>query len=183
MQFISSRPDVVRSINQRWLLNYWNKLRVGTTLPKWQAIEIEELAGILESLSFQDVVGPDEDSRFRVRFHGKRIADLYGRADCIGKFLDEILPPTYTTAAHSTYRQAVASKMPVYTVSDMRDRLGRIVHYERLLLPFATDGEQVVNRIVASLEAVSPEGAFEARALMQSPPQGASFAVCTTIQF
>jgi hypothetical protein len=181
MEFMSSRPDVVRSINQRWLLNYWNKLRVGNLLPKWQALEIEELAGTLESLSFQDVVGADEAARFRVRFHGKRIAELYGRTDCMGKFLDEILPPSYSNAAHATYHQAVASKLPIYTVADMRDRAGRIVHYERLLLPFADQGE-AVSRILASLETVSPEGAFETNGLMQSPPKPPAFALCTMIQ-
>src|SRR5262245_48891709 len=53
------------------------------------------------------------------------------------------------------YRHGVATRLPVYTVSDMRDRTGRIVHYERLLLPFATEGFEV-NRILASLETVSP---------------------------
>jgi hypothetical protein len=27
MNFVSSRPDVVRSSNQRWLLTYWERLR------------------------------------------------------------------------------------------------------------------------------------------------------------
>jgi hypothetical protein len=180
MEFISSRPDVVRSINQRWLLNYWNRLRSRTVLPKWQALEIEELAGILESLSFHDVVSADGATRFLIRFHGKRIGELYGR-HCMGKFLDEILPRNYSNAAHATYHQAVASKLPIYTIADMRDRSGRIVHYERLLLPFADEGE-VVSRILASLETVSPEGAFESSGLMQSPPKPPAFALCTMIQ-
>jgi hypothetical protein len=121
MEFISSRPDVVRSINQRWLLNYWNRLRAGAPLPKWQALEAEDLAASLESLSFQDVVGTDGSARFQIRFHGKRIAELYGRTNCVGKFLDEILPPSYGNAALATYRQAVSSRLPVYTIADMRD--------------------------------------------------------------
>jgi hypothetical protein len=181
MEFICSRPDVVRSINQRWLLNYWNRLRAGASLPKWQSLEAEELAASLESLSFQDVVGADDAARFQIRSHGKRIAELYGRTDCVGKFLDEILPPSYSGAAHSTYRQTVATKLPVYTIADMRDRSGCIVHYERLLLPFSDHGD-VVSRILASLETVSPEGAFESRDLMQAPPKPPAFALCTTIQ-
>src|SRR5262245_24291582 len=181
MEFINSRPDVVRSINQRWLLNYWNRLRAGATLTKWQSLEVEELAATLETLSFQDVIGAGDAARFQIRFHGKRIAELYGRTNCVGRFLDEILPPDYSNAAHATYRRAVSTKLPVYTIADVRDRSGRIVHYERLLLPFNVHGEEV-GRILASLETVSPEGAFETRDLMQSPPKPPAFALCTTIQ-
>jgi hypothetical protein len=181
MEFISSRPDIVRSINQRWLLNYWNRLRAGAVLPKWPGLEAEELAAGLDSLSFQEVVGTESAARFQILFHGERIAELYGRTNCVGKFLDEILPEPYSRVALSTYQQAVATKMPVYTIADMRDRAGRIVHFERLLLPFSDAGD-AVSRILASLETVSPEGAFESRDLMQSPPKPPAFALCTTIR-
>jgi len=39
-----------------------------------------------------------------------------------------------------------------------------------------------VDRILASLETVSPEGAFENRGLMNAPPRPPAFALCTTIQ-
>jgi hypothetical protein len=70
--------------------------------------------------------------------------------------------------------------MPVYTIADMRDQTGRIVHYERLLLPFGHDGI-AVDRILASLEVVSPEGAFENRDLMKAPPSPPAFGLCTLI--
>ena len=41
----------------------------------------------------------------------------------------------------------------------MRDPAGRIVHHERLLLPFSHGGAEV-DRILASIEAASPEGPF-----------------------
>ena len=78
-------------------------------------------------------------------------------------------------------RHVLASRLPVYTVADMRDPGGRIVHYERLLLPFGQNGIEV-DRILASLETVSPEGAFENRGLMNAPPRPPAFALCTTIQ-
>ena len=87
----------------------------------------------------------------------------------------------YREAALSSYRHVLASRLPVYTVADMRDPGGRIVHYERLLLPFGQNGIEV-DRILASLETVSPEGAFENRGLMNAPPRPHAFALCTTIQ-
>ncbi|HEY2756854.1 MAG TPA: hypothetical protein VGJ01_14095 [Pseudolabrys sp.] len=54
----------------------------------------------------------------------------------------------------------------------MNDRVGRLVHCERLLLPFGRDG-QTVDRILASVEFICPDGAFDDRDLMlaqQAPP-------------
>jgi hypothetical protein len=180
MHFISSRPDVVRSISQRRLLSYWDRLRGAIPLPMWEGFEAEELVAVAESVSFQDVIGSDDNARFLIRYHGKRIAEAYG-ALCQGKFLDEILPPQYREAALSTYHRVLATKLPVYTIVDTHDRDGRIVHYERLLLPFSHDGV-AIDRILASLETVSPEGAFDNRDVLKSPPKPTAFTLCTTIQ-
>jgi hypothetical protein len=181
MQFISSRPDVVRSSSQRALLRYWNALRGSENLPGWPGIDAAELAPLLKDLSQNDVVTDNGAVRFLIRFHGTRVAELYGRENCVGMYLDEILSAAYVNSALTTFRQVVASQLPVYTVADMRDPAGRIVHYERLLLPFSTDGKSV-DRILISLETVSPEGAFESRGLMKAPPRPPAFALCTTIK-
>ena len=57
---------------------------------------------------------------------------------------------------------------PVYTIHDVTDRNGRLVYYERLLLPYSLAG-QTVDNILASFEFVCPDGAFEPDALMKSP--------------
>ncbi|MEA2902635.1 MAG: hypothetical protein QOI12_22 [Alphaproteobacteria bacterium] len=181
MEFMSSRPDVVRSSNQRWLLNDWNRLRGSAPLPLWEDLQPARLADVSADLSCTDVVATDGRARLRIRFHGSRIAELYGRANCDGKFLDEVLPPAYVQPALVTYQQVLATRLPVYTVADMRDPAGRIVHYERLLLPFSDDGAGVT-QILASLETVSPEGDFENRNLMLAPARPPAFGLCTTIQ-
>ncbi len=76
----------------------------------------------------------------------------------------------------------LSTRGPVYTVSDMRDPAGRIVHHERLLLPFSHGGA-AVDRILASIEAASPEGPFEMRDLMKSPIRPPVIALCATIQY
>jgi hypothetical protein len=180
MNFTSSRPDVVRSSSQRSLLSYWDRLRGANAVPIWEGFNAEELAAVAESLSFQDVVGTDGRARFLIRFHGKRIAEAYG-SFCQGRFLDEILPPRFRDAALATYQRVLTTKLPVYTIADTNDRDGRIVHYERLLLPFSHDGV-AIDRILASLETVSPEGEFDNRDVLKSPLKAPAFALCTTIQ-
>jgi hypothetical protein len=179
MQFVESRPGVIRSINQRALLNYWNRVRTGKTIPVWQGLEAEELAHMAENLSFSDVVASTTGVRFLIRQHGTRIAETYG-SNCRGKFLDEILPPAILEPALATYRHLLVSRQPVYTVVDTNDRNGRPVYYERLLLPFGRDNE-TVDRVLTSLETLSPDGAFENRNLMKLPALTAQFTVCATI--
>jgi len=180
MQFMRSRPDVVRSVSQRWLLSYWDRLRDKRLLPRWQGFEAEELAAMAESLSFLDVIGSDGNARFLIRYHGKKISEAYGSV-CQGRFLDEILPPQYREAALATYHRALVTNLPVYTIADMRDRFERIVHYERLLLPFSRDGA-AIDRILASLETMSPEGAFDHHDILTPAAKPPAFALCTTIE-
>jgi hypothetical protein len=117
-----------------------------------------------------------------MRFHGPRLAVMLGSIEGEGKFIDDFLPPSYLGSAVATYREVVRTRRPVYTVADMRDPTGRIVHHERLLLPFSTDGTRV-DRILASIEPRSPEGPLELRDLMKSPARGPVIALCATIQY
>ena len=179
MEFTSARPDIVQAINQRWLLKFWNDTRDGRTLPVWQQLDGRELAAMAENLSFTDVVRGNGEQRYLIRYHGKRIGEAYG-SDCHGRHLDEIIPESYRDAALATYHQVVDGRRPVYTSFNTVDRAGRVVHFERLLLPFGSDGKSV-DRILASLETVCPDGAFDNRNLMVARRTPSSFSVCAVI--
>jgi hypothetical protein len=182
MDFMNSPPDIVRSEHQLCLLHHWHGWRGQALLPVWPGVNAVETIVPFDSLSCTKVVGQDGSARFQIEAHGWRLAEAYGRDSCVGKFLDEVIPEAFRDTALSTYRHLLSCKLPVYTVSDMRDPAGRIVHYERLLLPFGDGGPEVL-RILASLETVSPEGDFENRNLMASPGRPPTFALCATIQY
>ena len=63
----------------------------------------------------------------------------------------------------------------------MTDRNGRLVHYERLLLPFAADG-RTVDRILASFELVCEDGAFDGHELMTSQTAAPALRLSATIE-
>jgi hypothetical protein len=182
VEYVVSPPDIVRSINQLWLLKHWIRARGASRLPTPESLTAEALADISANLLFTDVVNGSA-ARFLIRFSGPRVMEYFG-ASCAaggqGRFLDEVLPAAYRDAALATFHEAVAAREPVYTVADMRDRAGRIVHFERLLLPFGRDGT-AVDRIVASIEAVSPEGVFDGQHLMTGASLPPAFAFCTII--
>ncbi len=169
MQFAVARPDIVQAINQRWLLKFWERHLGDHRVPQWQAVEAADLTRVSAGLSFLDVFPGDGGLRFQIRFHGPTIATVYGAPDCRGKFLHESRPEPERTQKLAPYRKAVESGRPVYTVHDVTDRNGKLVQYERLLLPFSRDGE-TVDRILASFEFICEDGAFEGRDLMTSSP-------------
>jgi hypothetical protein len=178
MQFFDSQADVIRSVQHRWLLKCWTQLCDGRALPFMHRLELNDIARMVDQMIFFDVVANGAGPRFRIRFQGARITQAYG-ADCAGKFLDQTQPPNTREATLATYCHAVRVRRPIYTISDTCDAGGRVVHYERLLLPFTQDGE-AVSRIVSTLETVSPDGGFQQRSLMVAPPAH-RYSVCATI--
>jgi hypothetical protein len=172
MQFSGARPDIIRAINQRWLLKFWQRHLGAHRVPQWRAVEADDLMRMADNLSFLDVIGGKSGLRFQIRFHGVTVGRVYGLPDCRGVFLHESKPEPARSQALAPYRQAVESGRPVYLIHDVADRAGRLVHSERLLLPFSHDG-QSIDRILASFEFVCPDGAFDNHGLMDvqtAPP-------------
>jgi hypothetical protein len=166
-EFSVARPDVVRAINQLWLLKTWNRERGAHRVPLWQAVIAEDLSRVAAQLSILQVSGGDGAARFQIQFHGTAIAQAYGSPDCTGKYLDEVVPAAGQDKHLAPYHRALDSGHPVYTIHDVTDRDGRLVHYERLLLPYGREGE-TVDHILAAFEFISPDGAFDHQSLMKS---------------
>jgi len=166
MHFATARPDAVRAINQRWLLKFWTRHLDGARVPRWQTVKADDLASMVDQLSFLDVIR-SEPPRFLVRFHGRAVGLIYGLPDCRGRHLDEITPAASRDKALAPYAQTAKDGMPVYTIQDITDGAGRLIHFERLLLPFARDGE-TVDRILAAFEFVCADGDFDDKALLSA---------------
>ena len=167
MQFDNARPDIVRAVNQRWLLKFWTQNLVGRRVPQWQNLDVARLSGFQENLSFLDVMrDADGGMRFLIRFHGETIRRAYGSADGRGRYLDEILTSGVCPTGIAPYEKAARDGMPVYTIMQVSDRQGRPVNAERLLLPFGRDGE-TADRLLATFEFICDDGAFDSDALLQ----------------
>jgi hypothetical protein len=179
MQFEHRRPDVVRAISQRALLAWWGRLHVDARAPSYDEARSEYLAAQGPTLMHCDVVREGDRLRFRMRFIGAQLAKAYGGA-WLGRFLDEVLPATLSEASHAAYGKAVALGLPVYSILETVDRGGRSVHYERLILPFCSEGE-AVDRVVTSVEMLSDDGAFDDRKIMVRKPAAPTYIVNAVI--
>ena len=137
----------------------------------------------LDNLAWTEVVGADGDARFRIAFHGSQLAEAFG-TDRLRRQVPRRLPAAALSAA------------PRSRPTGRSEQQGAGLHRLRHARPGGPDrpsrapaaavqpsAAPQTERILASIEAVSPEGPFELRDLMKSPIRPPVIALCTTIQY
>jgi hypothetical protein len=167
--------DIVKSVQQRWLLACWSRARGVAPLALSSEFDLDKIADCRDDLSIIDVGPEDGFHRFRIFDHGKNVGAMFA-GQCAGKPLVETLPEAARERTLETYEHAVRSRMPVYTVSRVTDAGELPVLYERLLLPLGDSQGRVV-RILALLETISTEGMIDRQGLMTGPQPGNRYVV------
>jgi hypothetical protein len=165
LEFESAQPSVVKSIKQRDLLNTWLRLYArDQSLPRMDEYQPERLEDELPDLVFFTVDANEQPPRLKIDSDGTRMSSAYGNTGK-GRYLDEYLGARLGPIVMPIYYECIARRLPAYTISNIDDTYGRIVAYERLLLPFSDGGN--VTHIIASLKTISEDGGFEIRNLMR----------------
>jgi hypothetical protein len=165
LEFESARPSVVKSIKQRDLLNTWLRLYArAQSMPRMAEYQPERIEDELPDLVFYKVDTSSNPPRLTIQSDGTRISNAYGHTGK-GKLLDEYLGARIASIVMPVYYECIARKLPVYTIATIDDIYGRLVAYERLLMPFSDGGE--VTHILASLKTISEDGGFEIKNLMR----------------
>jgi hypothetical protein len=164
VEFESANPSVVKSIKQRDLLNTWLRLYARQQqMPRIEEYQPSRLADELPDLVYY-TVDSATPPRLMIQSDGTRMSSAYGHTGK-GRYLDEYLGARLVPVVMPVYYQCVERALPVYTISNIDDLYGRIVAYERLLMPFSEAGS--VTHIIASLKTISEDGGFEIRNLMR----------------
>jgi hypothetical protein len=165
VEFKSANPTIVKSIKQRDLLNTWLRLYARERLmPRIEEYQPERLADELPDLVYYTVDTAQAPPRLLIDSDGTRMASAYGYSGK-GRYLDDYLGPRLVPIVMPVYYECVRRALPVYTISNVDDTYGRIVAYERLLMPFSQAGN--VTHVIASLKTISEDGGFEIRNLMR----------------
>ena len=165
MEFESANPTIVKSIKQRDLLNTWLRLYAREQLmPRVEEYQPERFADELPDLVFYTVDTAQAPPRLLIESDGTRMSSAYGHTGK-GRYLDDYLGPRLVPVVMPVYYECVRRALPVYTISSIDDIYGRIVAYERLLMPFSQGGH--VTHVIASLKTISEDGGFEIRNLMR----------------
>ena len=165
MEFESANPTIVKSIKQRDLLNTWLRLYAREQLmPRIEEYQPERFADELPDLVFYTVDTAQAPPRLLIESDGTRMSSAYGYTGK-GRYLDDYLGPRLVPVVMPVYYECLRRALPVYTISNIDDTYGRIVAYERLLMPFSQGGN--VTHVIASLKTISEDGGFEIRNLMR----------------
>lgn len=166
MDFESANPTVVKSIKQRDLLNTWLRLYARNQKPPALAeYQPERMEEELPDLVFFTIEATQEPPRITIDSDGTRMASAYGHTGK-GRRLEEYLGPRLAPLVMPVYYECIRRRLPAYTIAHIDDVYGRIVAYERLLLPFS-GREGAVTHIIGSLKTISEDGGFEIRNLMR----------------
>lgn len=164
MDFESANPTVVKSIKQRDLLNTWLRLYASAQrLPRIEEFQPARIEDELPDLAFL-TVEKGEPPRLIIDSDGTRMSIAYGHSGK-GRYLDEYLGARLAPLVMPIYHQCLERALPIFTIANVDDSCGRVVAYERLLLPFSED--HGVTHIIASLKTISEDGSFEIRNLMR----------------
>jgi hypothetical protein len=165
IDFDSANPSVIKSIRQRELLNVWLRLYGGDRcLPRVAHYQPSRLAEELPDLVNYTVAAGTERPILTIQSKGTRISAAYGHVGK-GRQLDEYLGARLAPVVMPVYHECIGRALPVYTISHIDDIYGRIVAYERLLMPFSDGG--AVTHVIASLKTISEDGGFEIRNLLR----------------
>ena len=165
MKFESANPSVVKSIKQRDLLNTWLRLYAREQLlPRIEEYQPARLADELSDLVYYTVDTSQQPPRLTIQSEGTRMSSAYGHTGK-GRYLDEYLGARLAPFVMPIYHECVARGLPIYTIANIDDIYGRIVAYERLLLPFSDASD--VTHVIASLKTICEDGGFEIKNLMR----------------
>jgi hypothetical protein len=165
LEFESTNPTIVKSIKQRDLLNTWLRLYARAhLLPRIEEYQPERLADELPDLVYYTVDAAHLPPRLLIQSDGTRMSAAYGHTGK-GRYLDEYLGVRLASVVMPVYHECLKRALPVYTISNIDDIYGRLVAYERLLLPFSDGGN--VTHVIASLKTICEDGGFEIRNLMR----------------
>ena len=138
MEFESANPSVVKSIKQRDLLNTWLRLYArAQVVPRIDEYQPARLDDELPDLVFYTVDSTRQPPQLTIQSDGTRMSSAYGHTGK-GRYLDEYIGARLAPVVMPVYYKCIGCSLPIYTIANIDDIYGRIVAYERLLLPSRT---------------------------------------------
>jgi len=172
-------PSIVRSIKQRDLLNNWLRLFArAQRVPRIDDYHPDRIEDEKPDLVYFDVIYEDEKPRFKLTYHGHRLAAAFG-IQGEGLWVEEVIGPLFAPTTMPIYRASVAHQRPMYSIFVLVDPDGHEVAYERLLLPFCTSDK--IDRMIGSCKMISSDNRFQQRDVLRANAGGRGYVVVAII--
>jgi hypothetical protein len=124
----------------RRLYEYWSQRRGDRKWPSRADLDPVGMRFALGNVILAEVV-PGTPASYRIRLHGSTLTQRVGY-DLTGKLLDDMPVPEFRDMSRRSFDKVVKTGEPLHVVADrMIDN--RMQHYESVLMPLSSDGEQV----------------------------------------
>ncbi len=109
-------------------------------IPRIEEYQPARLADELPDLVYYTVETAQQPPRLMIQSDGTRMSSAYGHTGK-GRYLDDYVGAKLVPVVMPVYHECLRRGLPVYTIANIDDIYGRIVAYERLLLPFSDGGD------------------------------------------
>jgi hypothetical protein len=167
MQLRSADRSIVKAIRQRGLRTEWSRrhLDAGGQLPSLDSFcpaFFEEEKG---DMLMYEVADASAEPRLIISYDGQRLSQAYARVSK-GSVLQDVMGPRRAAVILPIYYACIQRRLPLYSICAATDVNGTQVDFERLLLPFGTNGR--VTDLIASLKTISVDGSFEQKQLLRT---------------
>jgi hypothetical protein len=163
MQFSAASIQSIKSISQRALTLYWNRLAGDRSFPSIAEFDPEPRLHDPNQLVVWAVEMAFGQRRFRALYQGPIVAEVF-HSSWAGRTMDEVVPAPLKSFSIDGANECAASGCAIYTVLATFDARGNRVDCERLLLPLGEGS--TVQQIVASLQLISIQGEFERKSIL-----------------
>jgi hypothetical protein len=163
MEFSPASIQSIKSISQRALAIYWNRLAGGRSFPSIAEFDPEPRLHDAKQLVLWAVEDAFGQRRFRALYQGTNVAEVFN-SSWAGRTMDEVVPMPLKAFSIRGANECAASGCAIYTVFGTLDAKGHRVDCERLLLPLGEGSK--VQQIVASLQLISVKGEFERKSVL-----------------
>ena len=167
MQLRSADRSIVKAIRQRGLLTEWSRrhLEAGGRLPSLDSFRPAFLEEEKGDMLMYEVADASAEPRLIISYDGQRLRQAYAKVSK-GSALQDVMGPRRAAVILPIYYACIQRRLPVYSICAATDVNGTQVDFERLLLPFGTNGR--VTDIIASLKTNSVDGSFEQKQLLRT---------------
>jgi hypothetical protein len=163
MQFSPASIQSIKSISQRALAIYWNRLAGRSSFPSIAEFDPEPRLHDPKQLVIWAIEHALGQRRFRALYQGTNVAEVFN-SSWAGRTMDEVVPVPLKSFSIDGANECAASGCAIYTVFATFDAKGHRVDCERLLLPLGEGS--TAQQIVASLQLISVKGEFERKSVL-----------------
>jgi hypothetical protein len=162
-QFSPASIQSIKSISQRALTLYWNRLSGCRSFPAIAEFDPEPRLHDPKQLVIWNIEDAFGERRFRALYQGRNVAEVFN-SSWAGRTMDEVVPEPLKRFSIDGANECAASGCAIYTILATFDANGRRVDCERLLLPLGEGS--TAQQIVASLQLISIEGEFDRKSVL-----------------